>query len=152
MFFYEYCEIFKNTFFENHLQTTASANSRTVVFQESLALPFKRNALTSGICNLDELVQRAQVQTVSRRFYLPYSSEKFFKFRPENTCFVFSKKSLKYLFFLILFSAGIYLLKVWLKHSQNGNNLFLFFVLKWHIIVQINRNNRLFFKDEHSYK
>ena len=126
MFFYEYCEIFKNTFFEKHLQTTASVNSRTTVFQESLALPFKRNALTSGICNLDELVQRAQVQTVSRGFYLSYSSEKFSKFRPENTCFVFRKKSLKFLFFLILFSAGTYLLKVWLKRSQNGNNLFLF--------------------------
>ena len=49
MFFYEYCEIFKNTNFEKHLQTTASVNSRAVVFQEGLALPFKWNALTSGI-------------------------------------------------------------------------------------------------------
>ena len=30
--------------------------------------------------------------------------------------------------------------------------LFSFSILKWHIIVQINRNNKLFFKDEHSYK
>ena len=55
MFFCEYCEIFNNTYFEKHLQTTASVNSRAVVFQESLALP-KQNALTSGIFNLDELV------------------------------------------------------------------------------------------------
>ena len=41
------------------------------------------------------------------------------KFWPENNCFVFSKKSLEFLFFLTLFSAGIYLLKEWLKHSQN---------------------------------
>ena len=53
-------------------------------------------------------------------------------------CFVFSKKSSEFLFFLILFSAGIYLLKDWLKRSQNGTN----------------RNNKLFFtfRDENSYK
>ena len=55
VFFCEYCEIFKNTYFEKHLRTTASVNSRAAVFQESLALP-KRNALTSGIFNLGELV------------------------------------------------------------------------------------------------
>ena len=27
-----------------------------------------------------------------------------------------------------------------------------FSILKWHIIVQTNWNNKLFFKDEHSYK
>ena len=43
-------------------------------------------------------------------------------------CFVFSKKSSEFLFFLILFSASIYLLKDWLKRSQNGTN----------------RNNKLF--------
>ena len=42
----EYCELFKNTYYEKHLQTTASVNSRSVVFQESPALPFKLNALT----------------------------------------------------------------------------------------------------------
>ena len=30
MFFCEYCEIFKNTYFEKHLRTTASENSPTV--------------------------------------------------------------------------------------------------------------------------
>ena len=35
--------------FNKHLQTTASVNSRVVVFQESLALPLKWNALTFGI-------------------------------------------------------------------------------------------------------
>ena len=39
-----------------HLRTTASANSWAAVFQESLALPLKQNALTSGFCNLGELV------------------------------------------------------------------------------------------------
>ena len=38
------------------LRTTTSVNSRVAVFQKSLALPFKQNALTSGICNLRELV------------------------------------------------------------------------------------------------
>ena len=61
MFFTKYCEIFKNIYFEKHLRMNASANSRAAVFQESLALPFKRNALTSGICNLDKLVQRTRV-------------------------------------------------------------------------------------------
>ena len=56
VFFYEYCEIFKNAYFEKHLRTTASVNSRAAVFHESLALPSKRNALTSGICSLGELV------------------------------------------------------------------------------------------------
>ena len=56
VFFCEYCEIFKNTYFEKHLRTTAFVNSRAAVFQESLALPFKRNVLTSGICNVEELV------------------------------------------------------------------------------------------------
>ena len=53
VFFCEYREIFKNTHFEKHLQTIASVDSRAAVFQE-FALPLKRNALTSGICNLDE--------------------------------------------------------------------------------------------------
>ena len=54
--FCEYCEIFKNTYFEKHLPMTASVNSRAAVFQERLALPFKRNVLTYGISTLDELV------------------------------------------------------------------------------------------------
>ena len=40
MFSCEYCEIFKNTYFEKHLRTTASVNSRKAVLQESLASPF----------------------------------------------------------------------------------------------------------------
>ena len=55
VFFCQYCDIFKNTYFEKHLRTTVSVNSRAALFQESLALP-KRNALTSGIFNLHELV------------------------------------------------------------------------------------------------
>ena len=50
-------------------------------------------------------------------------------------CFAFSKKSSEFLFFLVLFTAGIYLLKDWLKLSQNGTN-----------------RNKLFFRDENSYK
>ena len=38
----------------------------------------------------------------------------------------FSKKSSDFLFSLILFSAGTYLLKDWSKHSLNGNIFFLF--------------------------
>ena len=53
-------------------------------------------------------------------------SEKLFKLQRENTCYVFSKKPSEVLFFLILFSAGIYLFKVWLKGSQNGYIYFLF--------------------------
>ena len=105
-FFCEYCEIFKNTLFEKHLQTTTSVNSRAVVFQESLALP-KRNVLALGIFNLGELVQWTQVQNVSRGLYLPYFPKKFSKFCAENTCCVFSKKSSEFIFFLILTSAGI---------------------------------------------
>ena len=49
-------QLFKNTYFEKHLPTTASVNSRADVFQESLALAFKRNVLTSGIRDSGELV------------------------------------------------------------------------------------------------
>ena len=76
------------------------------IFQENLSLP-KRKSLTSGIFNLDELFYWTQVQNGSRGFYLPYFPKKFSKFRAENTCCVFSKKSSEFLFFLILFSAGI---------------------------------------------
>ena len=38
------------------LRTTTSVNSTAAVFQKSLALPFKQNTLTSGICNLGKLV------------------------------------------------------------------------------------------------
>ena len=49
MFSREFYKIFKNTYFEKHLRATASVNSRSTIFQESLVLPFKLNALTSRI-------------------------------------------------------------------------------------------------------
>ena len=55
VFFCEYYEIFKNTYFEKHQRMTASVKSRVAIFQESLASP-KRNALTCGIFSLGELV------------------------------------------------------------------------------------------------
>ena len=58
--------------------------SRMAVYQESLALPVRLNSLTSGICNLGELVQQTQAQTGSRGFYLTYSLEKFSKFLPKG--------------------------------------------------------------------
>ena len=48
MFFCECGQIFKNMYVEKHMWKTASVNSRAAVFQKSLALPFKRNALTSA--------------------------------------------------------------------------------------------------------
>ena len=75
-----------------------------------------------------DLVLRTQVQAGSRGYYLPYSPEKFSKFWIENTCFVFSKKSSEFLFFPAMFAAGICLLKVWLKRSQNGNIFFLYLI------------------------
>ena len=45
----EYYKIFKNIYFEEHLRMTASVNSRSAIFQKSFVLPFKLNALTSGI-------------------------------------------------------------------------------------------------------
>ena len=53
------------------------------VYQESLVLPVRLNSLTSGICNLGELVKQTQAQTGSRGFYLTYSLEKFSKFLPK---------------------------------------------------------------------
>ena len=63
----------------------------------------------------------------AKDFIFHNSPEKFSKFGPEKTCFVFSKKSSEFLLWLILFSVGIYLLKVWLKHSQNRKFFFFFY-------------------------
>ena len=98
-------------------------------------------------CNL---ASWTQAQTGRRGFYLPCSPDKFSKYRHENACFILSKKSSEFLFFFILFSAGIHFFKVWFKRSQN-RYIFSFSILKWHVIVETNRN-KLFFKDEHSYK
>ena len=127
---------------KNHLQKTASVNSRIAIFQESLALSFKRNVLTSGICNLGELVQQTQVQTESRGFYLP-SSPEFSKFRAENTCFVFS--NLRSFYFSLFCAQNL------VKTFSKWKYIFSFSILKWHVNVQTNRNNKLLFKDEHSY-
>ena len=141
--FCEYCEIFKNTHLKKHLQTTASVNSITVLFQESIALSFKQSALTSGICNLGELVQQTQVQTGSRGFYFPSTLEKFSKFRAQNTCFVFS--NLQSFYFSLFCAQSL------VKTFPKWKYIFSFSILKWHIIVQTIRNNKLLFKDEHSY-
>ena len=111
MFFCEYCEIFKNILF-----------LKVAVFQKSLALPLKQNALildfvtwASWFCG----------HRYTKDFIL-HILQRSSKFGPENTCFVFSKKSSQFLFFFILFSAGTYVLRVWLKGYQNGNIFFLF--------------------------
>ena len=41
MFFCEYCEIFKNTYFEKHLRTTASENTPTVMLSYEICEIFK---------------------------------------------------------------------------------------------------------------
>ena len=78
-----------------------------------------------GFCNLGAFIVVIWPSSFSgHRFKL--ESEKLCKLQRENTCYVFSKKPSEVLFFLILFSAGIYLFKVWLKGSQNGYIFFLF--------------------------
>ena len=74
----EHCEIFKNTYFEKHLRTTASVNSRAAVFHKGLALP-KRNALTSGIFHCGRLVQPTQVQNGNPRILSSIFSKKVFQ-------------------------------------------------------------------------
>ena len=61
--------------------------------------------------------------------YLSYSPKKHSKLWREITCFVFIKKSSEILFYLILFSPGIYLFKFWLKRSKR---VYFFIFLKWH--------------------
>ena len=41
MFFSEYCEIFKNNYFEKHLRTTASENTLTVMLSYEICQVFK---------------------------------------------------------------------------------------------------------------
>ena len=96
-------------------------------------------------CNLGEQAYRIQVQTGSQGFYLPYSPEKFSKYRCENIYFVIRKKYSEFLFFLKLLSAGIHFFKAWLKRSQR-EYIFSFSILMCHVIVQTNRKNELFFK------
>ena len=60
--------------------------------------------------NLREFVKRIQVQFGSRQ-YLLYSLENLYKRRRENNCYVFSKKFLEFLCFVILFSSTVYLFK-----------------------------------------
>ena len=96
-------------------------------------------------CNLAEFIYATQVQTGSWGFYLPYSPKKLTKLWRGNTCFVFNKKSSELLFFLILFSAGIYLFKVWLKGSQNGYIFFLFLFSSGIYLF------RFYFKGEHFF-
>ena len=146
------------TYFEKHLETTAPLNSRAVVFQESLASPFKWKALNFWnfvatriliwlvsfviltvapflwIYYARLLVHHGRFHRLAGtgsdwkpRIYLPYSPDKFSKFRRDSTCFVFSKKFSEFLFFLMLFSAGIYLFRVRLKRSQNGYIFFFFY-------------------------
>ena len=122
------------------MRTTASLNSRAAVFQESLALPFKRNVLNEML-EFVTLTSRFSGHSFklegSPGFYPPYFPEKFSKFRPENTLvFCVQQEVFGFLFFLILFSAGIYLQKDWLKRSQNGTT----------------RNSKLFLRYENSYK
>ena len=124
MFFCQYCEIFKNTYFEKHLKMTASVNSIAAIFLVSLALPCFTKCLNFWNLLLGR-VGLADTGLNWKPFYPPYSPEKFSKFQSENTCFAVSKKSSEF-FFLILFSAGIYLLKDWVKRSQNRNIFFLF--------------------------
>ena len=49
------------------------------------------------------------------------------------------------------FGLGIYVFKFWLKISQ-ADTVFSFCTLRWHIIIQNNRNKNLFFKEKHSCK
>ena len=116
---------------------TASVNSRAAVFQESLTLLFKGNVLTSGIVTLASWFRRHSFKLETKGFILHIPQRSFPNFGLKILLyFVFSKKSSEFLFFLILFSAGIYLLKDWLKCSQNGTN----------------QNSKLFFRDKNSYK
>ena len=56
MFFCEYCEIFKNTYFEKHLRTTASENTPTVMLSYEICEIFKNTYFeehlqkTASIC------------------------------------------------------------------------------------------------------
>ena len=79
-------------------------------------------------CNLGDFVWWTQVQIGSRGYYFPYFPENLTKLPHENTCFVFSKKSLQFLFFFILFSSTVYLFKVWLKIFQKRIHFFLLLV------------------------
>ena len=112
------------------MRTTASLNSRAAVFQESLALPFKRNVLNEMLefVTLTSRFSGHSFKLEAQDFILHISQRSFPNFGLKILlCFVFSKKSSEFLFFLILFSAGIYLLKACLKHSQNGNIFFFLY-------------------------
>ena len=102
---------------KKHLRTTASVNSRTVLFQESIALSFKQSALTSGILTWSNWFSRHR-----------------FKLEAEDFIFHLLQSFLNFgLKILVLCSAifevfifPYFVLKIWLKLSQNGNIFFHF--------------------------
>lgn len=79
------------------------------------------------------------------------SSEETFQTSVWNTYFEFCKKSSGFIFFLIWFSYGIYLLTVWLKRSKRWTHIFSLSTVRWQMIVENNRNTNLFFQDKHFY-
>ena len=105
-------------------------NSRVAVFEESLAIPFKRIALTSGISW--QYTHSKLVGTFSQFLQFQHSySEELSKLRHVS----------------ILFSYGTcskYSLTVKLKCSKNGN--IFFYIFRWHKTLQNNQNNKLFSK------
>ena len=60
---------------------------------------------------------------------LPHCPEKLSKFWHENSCFVFRKKFLGFIFFLTFFSCSTQLFKNQLKHTQDMYILFVFFFI-----------------------
>ena len=126
--------------------------SRTAVFQESLS-GFMSNALTSGISwqnthfSILTVARFLWTQSIILGFHfilvasitvtwassfsglrfkleIPYSPEKLSKLA-RKYLFCFQQKVFRVLFFLILFSCGMYLFQVCWKRSQNGY-IFLF--------------------------
>ena len=84
MFFYEYCEIFKNTYFEKHRRTTASENTPAVILSYEICEIFK-----------DTYFEEHLQKTVSICFTSKYYS--IAEFGPDETstdCILFNQMQL----------------------------------------------------------
>ena len=84
MFFYEYCEIFKNTYFDKHLRTTASENTPAVILSYEICEIFK-----------DTYFEEHLQKTVSICFTSKYYS--IAEFGPDETskdCILFNQMQL----------------------------------------------------------
>ena len=97
-------------------------------------------------CNLGKFVQRTQIQIGNSIF----SRETFQT--GAKILILFSAESLQSFYFSLFCSPVVCTCSKFAENVPKTDIYFSFFITRWHIIVQTNRNNKLFFEDKYSCK